>query len=63
MKELFAKSLNIIHQFIENFDEFDFFRKDAIEFESALITLCFFCIGGQKREFIANFTLNVSKKY
>ena len=34
--------------------------KDAIKFEEALITLCLFCIGGQRREFVVNITLQVS---
>ena len=41
-------------------DEDDFGKSDAINFEEALITLCLFCIGGQRREFIVNITLQVS---
>jgi hypothetical protein len=57
--ELFAKTLNQIHQFMENFDEDEFDKIDAILFEKCLMTLCHFCIGGQRREFIVNFTLEV----
>jgi hypothetical protein len=42
----------------ENDDHFE--KSDAIAFEEALITLCLFCIGGQRREFIVNITLQVS---
>jgi hypothetical protein len=47
--ELFAKTLNQIHQFMENFDEDEFDKIDAILFEKCLMTLCYFCIGGQRR--------------
>jgi hypothetical protein len=42
----------------ENDDHFT--KSDAITFEEALITLCLFCIGGQRREFIVNITLQVN---
>ena len=62
MTELFAKTLNQIHQFMENLDD-DLDKNDAIHFERCLITLCHFCIGGQRKEFIVNFTLEVCYIY
>jgi len=43
---------------MQNFDE-DFTKSDALLFEKALLTLCLFCIGGQRREFVVNMTLQV----
>ena len=60
MTELFAKSLDKIHFLMENFDEEDFSTATAILFEKCLVTLCYFCIGGQRREFVVNFTLEVN---
>jgi hypothetical protein len=36
-------------------------KSNAVKFEEALITLCLFSIGGQRREFIVNMTLKVNK--
>jgi hypothetical protein len=45
---------------MEEYNGIDFDKSDAIKFEEALLTLCLFCIGGQRREFIINITLDVS---
>ncbi len=62
MSQLFAKSLNTIHEMMRDFVEDDFTKTDAISFEEALLTLCLFCIGAQRREFVVNMTLSVSIK-
>ena len=64
MQKLFANSLKTLKDLMEKFDdenysEGDFSKKDAILFEQALITLCLFTIGGQRREIVVNITLNV----
>jgi hypothetical protein len=38
-------------------DTFD--KQDAATFQDALMVLCQFCIGGQRREFIVAFDLQV----
>jgi hypothetical protein len=58
LTQLFAKTLDLIHGMMQNFDE-DFTKSDALLFEKALLTLCLFCIGGQRREFVVNMTLQV----
>ena len=45
---------------MKNFDEEDFTKNNAILFEETLLTLCLFCIGAQRREFVVNMTLSVS---
>ena len=57
---MFAKSLNTIHEMMKNFDENNFTKNNAIIFEETLLTLCLFCIGAQRREFVVNMTLSVS---
>ena len=45
---------------MKNFDENNFTKNNAIIFEETLLTLCLFCIGAQRREFVVNITLSVS---
>jgi hypothetical protein len=59
LQQLFVSTLQLLKDSME--ENVDCFTKsDAIAFEEALITLCLFCIGGQRREFIVNITLQVN---
>ncbi len=60
MQKLFVSTLQLLKDLMEDYDDFKFEKEDAITFEKALMTLCLFCIGGQRREFIVNMTLTVN---
>jgi hypothetical protein len=59
LQQLFVETLQLLKNSMEENND-HFTKSDAITFEEALITLCLFCIGGQRREFIVNITLQVN---
>jgi len=61
MKTLFENLLKKLKDIINTYQNTEVFYDDAIIFEMALITLCLFCIGGQRREYIVGMHLKVSK--
>ena len=58
LKKLLLESLQLIKKLMsENSNS----KNNAIKFEEVLITLCMFSIGGQRREFIVNMSLDSFK--
>jgi hypothetical protein len=60
LKQLFVATLQLLKDFMDEYSDSIISKIDAIKFEKALMTLCLFCIGGQRREFVVNITLDVS---
>jgi hypothetical protein len=59
LKELFSTLLKTIKELMETYGQLKFEFDDAKSFELALLTLCLFCIGGQRREYIVGMYLKV----